>query len=370
MHTITFYPIGNADTCLIALEGGKRLLFDYAHMRNCDDESDLRIDLEQALRDQLAKDGRDDYDVVGFSHLDRDHINRASEFFHLEHDKKYQGTKRAKINELWVPAAMIVEDPSELSDEAKIIQKEARYRLRNGQRIRVFSRPEALKGWLEGEGLSLDHRRALITDAGQLVPGFEKGKDLLEFFVHSPFAERADGELIDRNRCSLVFQVTFLAGDRETRFMLTADSPHEELSEIVRITKAHKNEGRLAWDIFDLPHHCSYLSLAPEKGKDKTEPVPDVRWLFEQGAKGAKIVSPSDPIPSEDTDQPPHRQAAKYYEDLCQDIGGEFLVTMQHPKRSAPEPLVITIGSSGATTKKSITASGITVISRPAPRAG
>lgn len=29
-QTITFYPIGNAETCLLKLGNGKKILFDYA----------------------------------------------------------------------------------------------------------------------------------------------------------------------------------------------------------------------------------------------------------------------------------------------------------------------------------------------------
>jgi hypothetical protein len=79
----------------------------------------------------------------------------------------YQGGDRVKINELWVPAAAIVEDG--LEDCARVIRQEARHRLRTGEGIRVFSRPELLKSWLESEGLSLESRGHLITDAGNLV---------------------------------------------------------------------------------------------------------------------------------------------------------------------------------------------------------
>ena len=52
-HTITFYPVGNGDTCQIALAGGKRVLFDYCHRRVAEDEADPRIDLKKHLQDEL-----------------------------------------------------------------------------------------------------------------------------------------------------------------------------------------------------------------------------------------------------------------------------------------------------------------------------
>src|SRR5947207_312174 len=110
MHTIKFYPIGNAESFLISLENGQRLLFDYAHVRNPNDPLDRRIDLAEALRGELTTGNKDYFDVVAFTHLDDDHICKATEFFHLDHAKKYQGDGRIKINTLWIPAAAIIEE--------------------------------------------------------------------------------------------------------------------------------------------------------------------------------------------------------------------------------------------------------------------
>jgi hypothetical protein len=97
--------------------------------------------------------------------------------------------------------------------------------------------------------------------------------------------------------------------------------------------------------------------------------VEAVRWLMEeQDQLGATLVSTSDPIPTCDTDQPPHRQAANYYRDNPQ--GGTFVVTMEHPKVSAPEPLVITIDHRKATIRKRAVAASVAVTSVVAPRAG
>ncbi len=143
------------------------------------------------------------------------------------------------------------------------------------------------------------------------------------------------------------------------------------LSDMVEVTKYHKNETRLAWDVFKLPHHCSYHSLSEDKGKDITEPIPEVKWLFEQGMRGGIIVSTSKPIPTQDDDdQPPHRQAANYYRQVEKEIKGQFKVTMEHPTPTNPAPLVITIDDFGATMKKSITMGSVAITSVRAPRAG
>jgi beta-lactamase superfamily II metal-dependent hydrolase len=367
-HKVTFYPEGNADTCLIEPEGGGLLLFDFADKHA---EGGLEVDLSAALREKLAEAGRDGFNVVAFTHLDDDHIHGATDFFHLRHSQSYQGEGRAEIDELWVPAGAITE--SNLTGEALTIRAEARHRFIEGRGIRVFSRPKALEAWLASKGIRLEDRLHLITDAGKVVPSRDMWAREVEFFAHSPFAlQQDDGGHVDRNRDSLVFQATFAFGARDVRLFLSADSTHEALANIVRLTEYHKNHERLIWDIMKIPHHCSYKSLGPEKGAWVTEPVEEVARLFEEyGQAGGILVSPSKPIPTnDDDDQPPHRQAARYYEGVARILRGEFKVTMQHPKPTKPEPLVIVIDDTGARLRKVASVGTLNIISRPAPRAG
>lgn len=371
MARLTFYPLGNADCCLIDLADKKKLLLDFGNQRDPDNPDDKRIDLAEALRKDLAEAERDSYDYVGFTHLDRDHVNRASEFFWFDFSKKYQGEGRARINTLWVPAAVIIEEKPDFED-ADVIQAEARYRLREGYGIRVFSGPKRLDAWLVKNGLTPESRARFITNAGELIPGLNKQENGVEFFVHCPFAHRNDaGNDLDRNDDSLVLQATFLEGGRETKLILGSDITHKIWAEIVKLTKRYKNEARLEWDVFKLPHHCSYTGLGPEKGKTKTVPVPEAKWLFEdRGQRGGIVISTSDPIPVEDTDQPPHKQAAAYHEDTKNERDGKFIVTMEHPSAASPEPLIIHIDGLG-TTVRLRHLGGIGVItSRSAPRAG
>lgn len=376
MPDLTFYPLGNADCCLIKLANSKRVLFDYANTRDPNDPGDKRCNLPKELREDLDSIDRDYYDVVAFTHLDEDHYKGATEFFWLRHKPQYQGSDRIKIDTLWVPAAVIVDDDLD-KEEAKVIQAEARYRFKQKDGIRVFSRPARLKEWCDREGISLDERRHLITDAGQLAPELNLNDDGVEFFVHSPFAKRLDADtVVDRNGCSIVMQATFEVGGVQTKALLMGDSTHEPLSEIVDITRYHRREERLEWDNVKLPHHCSYLSLGPDKGENKTVPTDQVKWLYEeQQLENAIIVSTSKPIPSkgstEDKDSnPPHRQAANYYKGVLDDPADQFKVTMEHPTVSSPKPLVIEIDESKATVKKQAAMVGAAAVTRRAPRAG
>jgi hypothetical protein len=343
-------------------------LFDFADLKNHADANDKRIDLPAQLRKDLGD--RKSYDVVAFTHLDDDHVHGSSEFFHFDHASCYQSDDRIRIEELWVPAAAIIEDG--LEDCARVIRQEARKRLREGWGIRVFSRPEQLRGWLENEGYTLDSRAHLITDAGTLVPGWNKGAEGVEFFVHSPFATRLnDNSVVDRNKDSLVLHGTFTVGGVETRVLFGADIEHEMLSDVVATTRYHGREERLESDIVKLPHHCSYLSLGPEKGEYSTKPTAEIAYLYEKKLNGnAILVSSSWPITSDDGDgQPPHRQAKQYYKDLVR-LGGEFEVTMEHPTMRDPKPLVIEITANRGKIKRAIYSAASIVASAPAPRAG
>ena len=377
MPKLTFYPLGNADSTLIDLTNGEKILFDYANRRDPNDDEDKRVDLPTELRKDLGT--RDYYDVVAFTHLDQDHYDGMTDFFYLEHDKKYQGKvngkPRIKMNTIWVPAAVITEDLVE--EESKVIQTEARYRLKQKRGIRVFSTPVRLEGWLKANKIKLEEVAHLITDAGQLAPEFNLDDHGVEFFVHCPFATRQDdNELEVRNDDAIVMQATFRVDNVDTKLLLFADINYDVIDDIVKQTRYHKNEARLEWHVFKLSHHCSYTAIGPEKGDDKTEPTDKVDWLFrDQGQDAGILISTSKPIPKkgtkEDEDvQPPHRQAANFYREIAGEKSGEFIVTMEHPSVSSPKPLVIDIDQFGATVKKQISIGAAAVASGPAPRAG
>jgi len=334
-HSLTFFPIGNADTTLIKLDNGQNILIDYAHMR-CDNADDKRIDLPEAINKQVSGD----FDVVCFTHADDDHVCRFSEYFHLDHALAYQGNGRKKIKELWVPANVLVE--TNVDGDARILRQEARYRLKNKYGIRVFSRPKKLKDWCDAQmDICYDDIKHLIVDAGKLVPGFTISGNGVEFFVHSPFA--SDTLQVDRNNESIVIQATF--NDRcSTKLLLGSDVDNDAWTDIVKITKYYHNEERLRWDLFHVSHHSSYTAIGPNKGEQETEPNSEVKWLIEtMGNQSCRIISPSLEIVNIETVQPPHFQAANYYKRIVKSKNGIYHVTMEYPNKTKPDELTLTI---------------------------
>ena len=382
LHKVVFYPVGNGDTSQVILSGGRRILFDFRRTKKAEGEKSPEIDLAIKLKEELKSVDRDYFDVVAFTHADLDHICGSTEFFELQHAKEYQSADRLKITELWVPAAMLLEEGSndDQKEEYILLRQEARYRLLEGKDILVFSKPQSLKDWLEPKlkerGLPPNARDHLFIDAGTLVPGFTLDADGAEIFCHSPFIKHCDGEADTvRNSASLIFNVRLRVDGTDFDYLEVGDSKWDDLEEVVRVTQYHGNDNRLAWDIFNIPHHCSYLSLSDEKGDKETTPKPKVLELLRSGKPDAYIVSSSNPIPDTKdayTDiQPPHIQARRAYQRYLDEIGGrKFLVTMEQPNANQPEPITFEVRKSGVTWKQAGLIGAPAIIAAKAPRAG
>ena len=381
LHKVLFYPVGNGDTSQVVLDNGRRLLFDFCHRDKAADDDTPEIDLKKRLKEELKSADRDYFDVVAFTHGDDDHICGSTDFFELQHALKYQGDGRIKIRELWVPASMLLDSGTneQQSNEYILLRQEARHRLLEGKGIRVFSQPQDLMNWLEPKlkerkeaSTARDH---LFVDAGTLVPGFTLEADNLEVFCHSPFIEHcADGDFI-RNEASLVLNVRFRAGAKHFNYLEIGDSTWEVLEKIVETTKKHKRDERLDWNIYNLPHHCSYLALSDVKGDKETVPKPLVKELLLHGQPDCYIVSCSKPIPdikeSYEQTQPPHIQARKAYKRYLDEADGRsFLVTMEEPNANKPEPIVFHIEEGGATLKRLTLVGAPAIITSRPHRAG
>jgi hypothetical protein len=200
-------------------------------------------------------------------------------------------------------------------------------------------------------------------------------RDGVEFFCHSPFIKHCDEGDIIRNSAALVFNVRFEADGVNYDYLHVGDAEWQDLEEIVNTTRYHNNDDRLEWDLYNIPHHCSYLALSDEKGDVETQPKPLVQELLLAGRNGAYIVSSSEPIPdlneSYSEVQPPHIQARKAYERyLIKVEGRKLLVTMEEPNAYKPEPLIFEIFGTGITWQRSGSIGAPAILQSRPPRAG
>lgn len=351
MAKLTFFPVENGDTMLIESDDGRLMLVDYCHRIKGEDNVEPCIDLASTLGALLADLKREAIDVVVFTHRHDDHTAGAEEFFSLDHAATYQGDGRVAIGELWIPASMVL--ATGLEGSARVIRQEARYRIREGSGVRVFSAPDALNDLAADLGISEDEMMSLVVGAGEVAPGWTADDGDVEVFVHSPFYGNCEPEADeeDSNGTSIVLHLTFLPNENPTRVLLGADAEWEVWKQVVELTEQHGNDKRLDWDVFKLAHHCSYTALAEEAGQGKTVPEDGVDRLYEHAQAGAILIASSNPIMSEGT--PPHQEAAEYYQSVQERVRGKFFVTMEYPNQDAPEPLIIEIGEFGPAEKRS-----------------
>ena len=363
VHKVVFYPVGNGDTTQIVLSGGRRVLFDFCHRERAEDTDTPEIDLKSRLKDELKTVDRDYFDVVAFTHADLDHIQGSTDFFELQHAKKYQGEGRIKIRELWVPAAMLLEeaDKDHQQEEFVLLRQEARHRLLEGKDILVFSKPKALADWLEPRlnerGEAASARDHLFIDAGTIVPGFSLASDGVEFFCHSPFIKHCDEGDIIRNRASLVFNVRFLADGAYYDYLEVAMPPEEW-----KTSSARRGTTRTmsASPGICVQHPAPLrLSVLNEEGRKATKRLSRSRWSRNCCSRKRRLHRQLQQAHSRHQEsyeqvQPLHIQARNTYERYLKEVGGrKFLVTMEEPNANKPEPIVFEIASGGVTWKRS-----------------
>lgn len=356
-HRIIQYPLGNADCALIRPAGGQLIVVDCALIGG-NEPDDLRIDLRRALREDIGP--RREIDVLALTHLDKNHYRGATELFRLGPSPRDQVDARIRVRQLWVPAALIFEEGLG-AEEARVIQQEARSRLKRGSGIRVFSCPRTLERWMHREGLDPSSREHLITHAGTCVPEFSLAREGFEVFVHAPFADAAESSReIERNATSLVLHLTFSVGDRITRVFLAGDIECEDFARIVLNAERSGNQNCLLHDAAKLPHHLSSGSLGRDNGVDQTQPLDPIKRFYEQyGQPGVHLVGSSKVVETDATDGPPHPEAARYYESVAAGKGGKFVVTMEYPTKTAPDRLILDITLSGVSVVDSQSPGGV-----------
>ena len=131
---LTFFPVGNGDMTLVALDSGKTILIDINIRAAADDPDDDTPDVAAKLRKRLKRDanGRLYVDAFLLSHPDQDHCAGLRNHFHLGPPREWsKADDKVLIREMW-SSPMVFRRASRdhtLCEDARAFNKEARRRV-------------------------------------------------------------------------------------------------------------------------------------------------------------------------------------------------------------------------------------------------
>jgi hypothetical protein len=351
--SITYFPVGNGDTTLITLADGTGILVDCNITQESQDpEVTERFDVWAYLLQHLPqRDGAVHLDAFILTHPDTDHCRGFGDVFYTGDPKKYSDEDakagRIIIDELWFAPRLFLKYDGALSDEAKVVKKEADRRVklykekakdRNepGNRLRVvgYSDSPFIEG-LEGRLLVPGKSTATIN---------ESAKDNFSMFILGPLKGVTDDETVGRNEASIMFQARFKARQTERAglALFGGDAPSALWETLVALNE--KTPENLEWDLLLAPHHCSWYFFSEQAYDKDVEPTEASSKVLDLHREGAVVIASSKPVVNND-DDPPSFQAAKLYKKA---VGSsKFMVTSEHAKAKQPLPIVFSITENG-----------------------
>lgn len=345
-HIIKFYPVENADCTLIKLDNGKTVIVDC---QICDaydgDGNQTCYDVKEDLLKELAKDkdGHPFVDLFVNTHPHNDHcVGFADNFFHgAPEDYDDEDNKTIIAGEMWVTHRCM---GNILPDSAVAIRQEAKRRRKlydddtnytggYGNYLRIVG---------YDEDKEYDSRYGYVP--GTLVKKVNgKLLNLLEIFIHAPFKDDIENckNEDDKNATSIVMQFGFKyenGGDIKRKVLIGGDAEHNIWQHILDRNKA---EGRLDWDIFLAPHHCSWTFFNDSNNKEKVlQSAEDV--LNHQIGNDAYIVSSSKVIKDEKPN-PPCFEARKEYKKRLKTTSNFLNTATYNKENNIPQPIEFNI---------------------------
>jgi hypothetical protein len=362
--TITFFPVGekNGGMTLIKLNDMKKTTI----LVDCsigDEPISDYCDVNQELRNKLPTDSnkRPYVDAFILTHRHDDHVKGFIDHFHTgsldeydddEDEKKIVMREMWSSHNFWKPSSASYK----LCDSAKAFNKEMK------RRVDLFKEKKAIQ--LEGDraiviGKDPEGRTDDIGDINyDIGDTFTKinNNDIsskLKGFILSPI-EQQEGEddecFSDKNRQSVVMQLTVFEGEYSNNLMMAADA---ECLVWETLWKRYKNDTKkLEYDILSAPHHCSWHSLSYDSQSECEDPkiCKDAKKALSQNKNGAFIVSQSKIIKDSDSD-PPSQAAKDEYLSIVQE--DQFICTNEHPNEKKPEPIEFNLTGDGPQ-KKSV----------------
>ena len=337
---IVFWPVGNGDSTTLRVSEQVYMQVDIRHMEKSEDEDDPAWPVVDELVALLPVVDRKPFlSVFALTHPDKDHCQGFEEL-----------NEQVSISELWMSPRTFREyrENADLCDDAEAFHAEAMRRVKatiaakgdpgTGNRVRIIGYDNLLKE-KDFEGFPSD----MLSIPGETITELD-GKDqsdLFAAFVHAPYKEDSYGE---RNDCSLAFQISLYNGSGIGKVLLMGDLKYP----VVRRIFDYSNNDALEWNVLLAPHHCS-KSVMYWKDEGSDDEKLQERLVADIGNVALDpgfVVSSSDPIPAsnEAGDNPPHAIAKEQYELIVPD---EFLCTLEHKDKDAPEPIIFEVTEDG-----------------------
>ena len=309
--------------------------------KSAEEESNNDFDCNEYLHNILEQDGDVQFiDAMFLTHSDQDHCRGMVEYFNLCKPEELDNDK-IRINELFVPARLLLED--EHKNDADAIRDEANRRLDlygtekfnlDGNRLKIVGYSEELKDYND-----------IIIASGENIPDIaDISEDGVEIFVLRPVKRDTDDQDAGVNDCTASFKLTFTINEEDFVAIIGGDITCENWKEVI------KYNPDLEFDILLAPHHCSWHSVSTEDTKEGTADE-EIEAFLEKSKNKAFVISSSKKIKRND-DNPPSYRAKKVYIKHLQD-DERFICTAEYPDEDNPKPLVMKITSQGVSIKPS-----------------
>ena len=356
--TVTFFPVGekNGGMTLIMLNDTKKTTI----LIDCSIGDELiadHCDVNQELRDRLPTDSnnRPYVDAFILTHRHDDHVKGFTNHFHTgpldEYDDKAD-EKKIVIREMW--SSHNFWKPSsakyKLCESAKEFNKEMK------RRVDLFKekkkiQPEGDRAIVIGKDLEgrTDDIGDINYDIGDTFTKINNAyiSSKLQGLILSPIEQQKDEDdecFTDKNRQSIVMQLTVFQGEYSNKLMMAADA---ECLVWETLWKKFKNDKeKLEYDILSAPHHCSWHSLSYDSQSECEDPMTckDAKKALSQYKDGAFIVSQSKIIKDSDSDPPSQAAKDEYLGIVCED---QFICTNEYPDKKKPEPIEFNLTGNG-----------------------
>jgi len=335
---VTFFPVDNGDMTLIQTKNNTYILID-CNIRNAENDDKI-YDCNEYLQNNLPRsEGQPYLDAFFLTHSDNDHCRGIREYFNLCAPDKLEDNK-IKINELYVPAKLMMDD-THYNDDADAIRDEAKRRLNllgtedasvDGNRVKIIGYSKELKDYND-----------IIIPAGENISSINGNSEYgATIFVLRPVKKSNDDDESNINDCTASFKITFTINGGTYVAIIGGDLVCDNWKEIIELNQD------MTFDLLLAPHHCSWHAISTEDTHTgKADSV--IEEFLEKSKEKSYIVSSSKVIKRNDDNPPSYRAKNVYINHLKN--ADRFKCTSDYPNADDPQPLTFKITGQGLSIK-------------------